>query len=556
MIRTVHAAYGALLLASVLLSACERNAPAPPASAAAAAPKVLVRGLGPEPDSLDPQRARNFESATVQRDLFECLMSLDRSAAPVPGAAESWSASADGKTYTFVLRAGATWSNGDPVVAEDFVAGLRRLVDPATASQYAQVVDIIASASEIIAGRRPPEDLGVEAVDARTVRIRLINPAPYLLGLLTHPSTCPVHRATLSRHGSQFVRPGVLVGNGAFVLREWLQGAELILERNPRYWNAAATRLDRVRYVDTSDTETEYKRFQSGELHMTAVVPRAQFDAIQRDYPAELKIGPQLGTYFYGFSLDREPFRSKPGLRRALSLVIDRERLVRQVTRVGELPAYGWVPPGTHNYGAQRLDYADRPLAERIAEARRLYAAAGYNAARPLKATLLYNVADVHTRVALAITGMWQEALGAQITPEAREMKALQADIDARKAEIFRLAWIGDYNDAYTFAQYFKSDFGINLAKYASPEYDRLLGSAAAEADPAKRRALLEAAERVLLADHPVIPIYFYVNKHLVNRRVRGWYDNVMNVTYSKDLDLDEDAGDPPRPVQSARTGS
>ncbi|MCS6946741.1 MAG: peptide ABC transporter substrate-binding protein, partial [Steroidobacteraceae bacterium] len=384
----------------------------------------------------------------------------------------------------------------------------------------------------------PPTALGVAAPDPRTVIVRLTAPAPYLTALLSHPSTCPVHRASLARWGTEFAKPGNLVSNGPFTLVAWRQGAEIELRRNPRYWNAAAVRLDRVRYFDTTDADTEFKRFRSGELHLTAVVPRANFEQIRREFPEELKIGPQLGTYFYGFALDREPFKSQPGLRRALSLVIDRERLVTQVTRVGEIAAYGWVPPGIHDYTPQALDYAGRPMAERIAEARRLYAAAGYSAARPLRATLYYNTGDVHARVALAVIGMWQEALGVEITPVVREMKVLQAEIDARKPDIFRLAWIGDYNDAYTFAQYFKSDFGINVTRYRSAEYDALLTAAMAAAGAAERRERLQAAERRLLADHAIIPLYFYVNKHLVSRRVRGWYDNVMNVTYSKDLDL------------------
>lgn len=520
-------------IASLMLVGCDQKQPAPGASA----DKVLVRGLGPEPDSLDLQRARNFESATVQRDLFDCLTTLDQRAAPAPGAAESWSVSEDGKTYRFRLRE-HLWSNGDPVVADDFVAGLRRLVDPRTAAPYAQVVDIIENSGAIIAGRKPPETLGVDAPDPRTVVIRLTQPAPYLLGLLTHPSTCPVHRASLAAFGGEAFKPGKLVSNGAFTLVRWKQGAELELRRNPRYWNAAATRLHAVRYIDTTDIETEFKRYQSGELHMTAVVPRGQFDIIQRDYGDQLKIGPQLGTYFYGFSMDREPYKSQPGLRRALSMVIDRERLVRQVTRVGELPANSWVPPGIFGYQTQAFDYATKPWPERLAEARRLYAEAGYSTARPFKATLLYNSGDIHTRVALAVTGMWKDALGAVVTPQLREMKVLQAEIDARKAEIYRLAWIGDYNDAYNFLQYFKSDFGINTARYSSAAYDKLLTSAATDPDAGRRAELLQSAERVLLADHPLIPLYFYVNKHLVSPRIRGYYDNVLNVTYSKDLDL------------------
>jgi oligopeptide transport system substrate-binding protein len=226
-------------------------------------------------------------------------------------------------------------------------------------------------------------------------------------------------------------------------------------------------------------------------------------------------------------------------LRRALSLAIDREKLAEVVLRVGELPAYGWVPPGVHEYTQQSFDYRGKPMAERIAEARKLYAAAGFSAAKPLRFELRYNAGEVHDRLAIAITSMWKEALGAEARLAAVEFKSLLQDIDRGDLDMFRSSWVGDYNDAYTFLQVLRSDFGINLPRYKSAEYDDLLTKAAAEADTAKRRALLEEAERVLLRDHGIMPIYFYVNKRLVKPEVKGWYDNVMNVVYSKDLSFE-----------------
>jgi oligopeptide transport system substrate-binding protein len=509
------------------------------ASAAAASLPILVRGNGPEPDSLDPQRARNVESGNVLRDVYETLTRIGRGGEPTPGAAREWRVSADGLLWTFRLRPEGRWSNGDPVVAEDFAAALRRLVDPATASQYAQVVDAIRNANAIITGKLAPATLGVRAIDDLTLEITLERPTPYLPGLMSHWSAMPVHRATLAREGASFARPGIAVSNGAFTLTRWVQGAQIELTRNPRYWNDAATRLSGVRWVSQSDENAEYKRYRSGELHVTYVVPRGPFDQIRRDHGAELHIGPQLGVYFYGFNFDREPFRSQPKLRRALSLAIDRRRIVGSVTRVGELPAYGWVPPGTFDYTSQSFDYSATAMPQRLAEARRLYAEAGYSAAQPLRFELRYNTGDVHNRIAVAVSQMWKEALGIEVRLVAVEFKVLQQDIDARKVDVFRLAWIGDYNDPYTFAQYFRSDFGINTARYRNPRYDALLDEAAAELQPAARRAKLEQAERLLLADHAVLPIYFYVNKHLVSPRVRGWTDNVMNVVYSSDLSLE-----------------
>jgi oligopeptide transport system substrate-binding protein len=510
----------------------------PPPAAAVGSLRVLVRGNGAEPDSLDPQRARNVESGNVLRDMYETLTTIGRSGEPAPGVAREWSVSADGLAWTFVLRPEARWSNGDPVVAEDYVAALRRLVDPSTASVYAQVVDAIRNAKDVIASRAPPTALGVRSLDPQTLEITLERPTPYLPGLMSHWSTIPLHRPTLERHGAAFTKPGNTISNGAFTLVRFVQGAEIELRRNPRYWNAAATKVAGVRWITQPDENAEYRRWRSGELHVTAVVPRGIFAQVRRDHGAELRTGSQLGVYFYGFNLDEEPFRSRPGLRRALSLAIDRRRLVESVTGAGELPAYGWVPPGTFGYGSQRFDYADRPMAERIAEARRLYAEAGFSAAQPLRFDLHYNTGEGHSRVAVAVSQMWKEALGVQARLVSLEFKALQQEIDGRRVDVFRLAWIGDYNDPYTFAQYLRSDFGINTPHYRSARYDALLDAAAAALDPAQRRATLEEAERLMLADHPVMPLYFYVNRHLVSPRVLGWYDNVMNVTYTKDLSL------------------
>jgi oligopeptide transport system substrate-binding protein len=531
-----HGACAAVL--ACLIAGCG----SPPGSAPAATPagggNILVRGGGPDPDSLDPQKARGFEAQSIVRDLCEGLTTLARDASVAPGSARSWEVSADGRTYTFHLREGAHWSNGDPLVAEDFVAGLQRLVDPATASAYAQYTDVIAHSGEIIAGTQPVASLGVAAPDAATVVITLRAPAPYLPTLLSHPSTCPVHRPTLAAHPQGFAKPGVMVSNGAFVLSEWVQGASVLLTRNRHYWNDAATQLDGVKYLLIPDENAELARYRGGELQVTFVVPRGQFDWVKAHLGDQLHVHPQLSTYYYGFNLNRPLFRDSPQLRRALSLVIDREKLAQAVLRVGELPAYGWVPPGTDHYTSQSFDYAQLPMAARIREARQLYAQAGYSKDRPLSFELRYNTGEVHTKLAVAIASMWKDALGADVHLAQAEFKSLLQDIDRGDVEMFRSSWVGDYNDAYTFAQYLKSDFGVNLPHYHSQAYDGLLAQAADAVDPARRRALLEQAEGVMLKDHPLLPIYFYVNKHLVKPEVQGWYDNVMNVVYSRDLSL------------------
>ena len=533
----------ALALLIVLVTACggdERAGNEPVQAGDAAVERTtLRRGNGPEPDTLDPQRARTDAAFNILRDLFEGLTAVGSDGSAVPAAAESWTVSADGLEYTFRLRENLRWSNGDPLRAADFVAGLRRLVEPATASPYAQVLEPVQNAAAIIRGEQKPESLGVSAPDDRTVVIRLQNPAPYLLGLLAQPGTFPVHGPSLAQHGAEHARPGRLVSNGAFVLTDWIVGSHVVAERNRHYWHDAATQLDKVHYLHHSDAGTEFRQYRAGEIDVTYIVPPQQFGWIQANLPGELHVAPQLSVYYYGFNLNRPPFKDNPDLRRALSLAIDRERLTTAVTGIGEAPAYGWVPRGVADYTPQQFDYAAKPYAERVAEARELYRKAGYSSARPLRTEIRYNSGEVHNRLAVAIAAMWKEALGVETTLYAEEFRALLQSIQSgTETEVFRSSWVGDYNDAYSFAQLLQSGFGINLTGYSNPQYDALLAAATREPDPARRRGLLEEAERLMLADHPVLPLYFYVNKHLVKPYVRGWTDNVMNVQYSKDLRL------------------
>jgi oligopeptide transport system substrate-binding protein len=532
--------------ALVALVACGGGSSPSPATAGAAskadatARSTLRRGNGPEPDTVDPQLARTDGAFNVLRDLFEGLTAVGADGAAVPAAAESWTVSPDGLEYTFHLRAGLRWSNGDPVTAADYVAGMRRLVNPATASPYAQFIDPVLNASAIVRGEKPPEQLGVSAPDDRTVVIRLVNPAPYLVGLVAQPPTFPVHGPSIAANGSQYARPGKLVSNGAFVLDDWVVGSKIVIRRNRAYWNDAATHVERVEFIHVADPGDEFRQYRAGQIDVTYVVPPPQFGWIKANLGAELHVSPQLSVYYYGFNLTQPPFKDNPGLRRALSMVIDREKLTTAVTGVGEAPAYGWVPHGVANYTSQQFDYASMPYEARVREARELYRQAGYSADHPLKVEIRYNSGEVHNRLAVAIAAMWKEALGVETSLYAEEFRALLQSIQSRKdTQVFRSSWVGDFNDAYSFAQLLQSGFGINLTGYSNARYDGLLAAAVQQADPALRRATLEEAERALLADHPVLPLYFYVNKHLVKPYVRGWTDNVMNVQYSKDLRFD-----------------
>ena len=529
---------GALLAASIVLLGALLFACSDPASEIAAE-SVLHRGLSSDPESLDPHKARSVQAAEVLRDIGEGLLAYSATGELVAGTASEWTISEDGLTYTFRIREDARWSSGELVTAPHFAFSLRRLVNPATAAFYAQMLGDIVNAKDIISGELPPAELGVEAIDERTLVITLERPTPYLLSLLTAPSTFPVHPGSIAEHGDAFTRAGNLVSNGAYKLDAWEPGSVVELSRNEYYWNNAGTAIDNVWHHVITQEMTELNRYRAGEIQITGSVPPDNFAQVRQEYPEELHIAPYLGVYYYGFNLTKPPFRDSPQLREALSMAIDRDVLVNSITGRGEEPAYSWVPPGVDNYEPRRFIYAEQNQEERNAHARRLLREAGYGPDSPLQIELRYNTSDTQQKIALAVQSMWREVLGVETTLVSEEFQVLLANMrDREVTQVFRSSWIGDYNDAHTFLSIMESGNPSNMPGYESGKFDDLMRQAADQVEPDRRRLFLEEAERVLLADHPVIPLYFYVSKHLVSPEVQGWGDNVLDYHYSQHLSL------------------
>ena len=503
---------------------------------------TLNRGLVTDAESVDPHEARSTQAAQVLRDIGEGLISYSASGTLVGGAAESWSVSDDGLTYEFKIRDDARWSNGDAVTAGDFVFALRRLVDPATAAFYAEAVVSIKNAEQIIAGELSPDELGVAVAENNTLVITLQLPTPYMLSLLTHPSTFPLHPGSVAEYGSDFTRPEYLLSNGAYKLESWETASVLRLRRNEHYWNNAATNIEAVNYLVITQELTQLNRFRAGEIDITDTIPTEGFATIREQYAEQMHISPYLGIFYYGYNLSKPPFADSPQLRQALSMAIDREVLVEKVIGRGEAPAYSWVPPGVNNYEPIRLSYADLSQEERNAAARRLYREAGYSDENPAQIEVRYNTSDTQQRIALAIQSMWAEALGVETTLVNEEFQVLLANMrEGEVTQVFRSSWIGDYNDAHTFLNILQSGNPANTPGFNNEFFDKRMQDAAEQTDLRKRRLYLEEAERVLLSEHPVIPLYFYVSKHLVSPRVQGWGDNVLDYHYSQHLSLTTD---------------
>lgn len=492
--------------------------------------QVLHRGNGEEPQTLDPHLAEGVPTSNILRDLFEGLTTIAPDGRIVPGAALHWDISRDGLTYTFFLHPDGRWSNGEPVTAEDFVWSWRRVVDPSTGASYGRMLAPVANAEAIFAGELPPEDLGITALNESTIQIELSDPTPYFLGLLTHPTTYPVYHPAVEEHGRSHVRPGNLISNGAYRLTDWQIRSRVELERNEHFRAADEVIIERVVFYPFEDENTEFNRFRVGDLQWTYQVPSSQFAWLRRNMPEALMVSPWFGTYFFAFNLTREPFEDNLALRKALNLAVDREIITERVTRFGELPTFTLVPPGLPGYESPEPEYADWTQSEREQEARRLYREAGYSDDNPLTVELRYNTSENHRKLAVAVAAMWKQVLGVRTRLINEEFRVfLQNRAQRRVTEVFRAGWIGDYQDPFTFLELFHSGHGRNDPGYDNPQFDRLLERIASERIPARRHNLMAEAERMLLADQVILPVHVYVTRRLIDPRLKGWKENVMD---------------------------
>ncbi|MCC7462641.1 MAG: peptide ABC transporter substrate-binding protein [Gammaproteobacteria bacterium] len=511
---------------------------------ALAAEQVLARTLDAAPSSLDPALVTDTPAQHVLDDLFEGLAILSPEGRTVPGVAQSWQTSADGLTWTFHLRHDARWSNGAPLTAADFVYAWRRTVDPRTAASYAQAVAPVLNAYEIATGRRPVSDLGAEALDAHTLRVRLSEPTPYLPFLMTNAWMFPVYQPAIERYGDGWTRPGNIVSNGAYTLQEHVIGNRLTLDRNPQYWDAQQVHLRRVVYYVLTDRNAQSQRYLAGQVQFVETIPTTDLPWLRRELGDQVVVRPYLGTFYIGINDDQPPFRGNRPLRLALAMALDRDKIATHVLQGAGYPAYTLVPP-LEGYQPQLPDWARLPEAQRHALARRLYREAGYSAEHPLRAELSISSGDPVTQLTYeAVCAMWRTVLGAEIGLHPEEFKVLLQNNRLHRNILFHNAWIGDYPDPYTFMQLFKTGFDLNYGGYSRPEYDALLAQAALQTDNAERYRIYQQAERYLNADGAYIPIYYYALRHLVKPYLRGFAPNIVDRNPSRHMYLLEHTGE------------
>ncbi len=505
--------------------------------------QVLHLGNLSEPKDLDPHLVTGVSEHNVLSALLEGLVTEDpRTLEPVPGVAARWEVSEDGLRYRFHLRPEARWSNGDPVTAADFAFAFQRMLSPRLGAPYAYMLYVLKGAEAFHRGAHEDfAQVGVRVPDPHLLELTLNAPTPYFLALLSHNAWMPVHPPTilkfgpLDQIGAAWTPPEHFVGNGPFTLATWAPGQRIVVRRSETYWDRAVVRLREIHYHAIGDHNIEERAFRAGQLHVTGTVPIDRIAHYRERLPERLMIEPYIGCYYYQFNTRRPPL-DDTRVRRALAMAVDRDLLVRHVTRGGEPPAEHFTPPDLAGYTARARLPSDPEAA------RALLAEAGFpgGAGFP-KLELLYNNSDAHARVAQAVQQMWKQVLGIDITLVNMEWKVYLAHTVEGRYDIARAGWIGDYLDPNSFLDLWVTGGGNNRTGWENPAYDALIAEAARTPDPDARREVFQQAEALLLAEAPILPLYFYRSKSLIHPAVRGWHPNLLDRHPPKHLYLATD---------------
>jgi oligopeptide transport system substrate-binding protein len=518
-----------LVAAVVALAGCSAKPSLPPCPKG----KICLQiGNTSEPLTLDPHKSTGTWEDRIESDLFIGLVQSAPDGSPIPGVAKSWTVSADGLTWTFHLR-DSVWSDGVPVTAQDFVFSIRRILSPATASEYASNLYAIKNAQAVSDGKLPPTALGVEAPDAHTVIIRLEHPAAYLLELAKHHTMYAVPEHVIAKWGDAWVKPEHIVGNGPYTLKAWRLGNYVQVVKNPKFFDADKICVDEVYYYPTADAISAERQVARGELDINTDIQSNRISLLREKMPGYVHTNTYLGTVYMAFNRSEKagypPLRDKR-VRQALTMSIDRDFIANKLLRGGQKPAYQFVPPGTANYTSPPLpEWVSWPFAKRQAEARRLLKEAGYGPGHPLKVEIKHRNSADPMLFMPSIQADWKE-IGVEATLAQEEVQIAYADYRARNYQIADAGWIGDYNDPMTFLYLNRSNTGAqNYGDYMNPAYDALLTKADNTPDPKARAALLAQAEAMMLDDAPIVPLYFYINKNLVNPKITGFVDNIVD---------------------------
>lgn len=508
--------------------------------------QIMHIGNGGEPSDIDPHGNSGLSDSQIKRTLFEGLVSLNsKTLEVIPGVAESWDISEDGLTYTFTLRKNARWSNGDPVTAHDFVWTWKRGMNPALGNPYAYMFFVFKNAEAYHDGEVTDfSEVGIKALDDHILQFELSGPTPYILHLLVFKTMYPVHRPTLEKFNATellatpWTRPENFVGNGPFVIKDWVVNQVLSVKKSDHYWDRDNIKLNEVHFHAVQSINAEERMFRAGQLHMTMYLPPEKVEVYRKENNPAFTSFPLYSTYNYAFNVKKPPL-DDVRVRKALAYSVDRKLLTERVMKGGEIPAFAFTPPNELGYVPQAK------MPEDVALARQLLAEAGYPEGKGFpRLTVLYNTLEHHQTIAVVLQQMWKERLGIDVNIQNEDWKVWLESIRLGNFEISRSGWAGDYLDPNTFLDLHVTGGGNNKSKWSNARYDELIRLAAQTSNQEERFGYFQEAEAILVEEAPIIPLYTYARNRLIHPSVKNWHDNIMDDYFFKNVSLEADSAE------------
>lgn len=511
-----------IMIFSVVAGGCAKTASA----------SEIVVCVGSEPDIIDPALNSAVDGATLLVHGFEGLMSLDKDGVPILGQAESYKISDDNLTYTFKLRNGLKWSDGKDLVAGDFVYSWNRAIDPETAADYEYMFESIEGYAE---GK-----LNVTAPDDKTLVVKLVAATPYFLELCAFPTFFPVRQDIVEANPDSWtLDPKTYIGNGPYMLKEWVHDSHMIYVKNSKYWNASKiTGPETIKFLLMDDDNAILAAFQNGEILLADSMPNDEIEAWKDK--SEFNIEGQLGTYYISFNVTKPPL-DNPKVRKALTLAIDRDFIVTKIGQAGQQPAGAFVPTGLtdadpskefREVGGNYYNPSKEANEDNLKEAKKLLAEAGYPDGKGIPTMeYLYNTSSGHQQIGEALQSMWKE-IGVNITLVSQEWNTFLNTRKNGEYHIARNGWLGDYNDPISFLDMWITGGGNNDAQWSNKEYDALISKVKASSDKAERMELMHKAEDIIFDESMLCPIYYYVDIYLKSDKLEGFYSSPLGYKY------------------------
>ena len=491
--------------------------------------------VGPEPATIDPAKNSAVDGATLINHAFEGLMKLDKDNKIVEGQAAKYEVNKDETVYTFTLREGIKWSDGEQVKAEDFVYAWQRLVDPKTGADYNYMIDMVKNANEIMAGKKKPKELGIKALDEKTVEVTLTTPTPYFLEVCAFPATFPVRKDIVEANADTWsTDPKTYIGNGPYVLKSWEHQSKMTYVKNENYYDLKKLGPDTINFVLMEDKNTMLSAYKNNEILFADDLPSEEIDAMK---DKGLVIEKQLGTYFLSINVKKEGLDNVK-VREALSLALDRDYIVEKVAKGGQIPADSFVTTGltdadgkTEFHENAKKWYDAKDYKGNVEKAKKLLKEAGYENGKGLPSIeLMCNPG--HEPIMEAVQNMWKENLGLNVTISSQDWNVF---LETRKEGDFQVArdgWLGDYNDPISFIDMWITGGGNNNAQWSNKEYDKIVSEIKSTTDSKERYAKMHEAEDLLAKDMPIIPIYYYTDLYLISDKLEGMYTSPLGYKY------------------------